>query len=290
MNYKLKTVFIAVLIFLAVFIITQFFIPDKYVMRLFSKTGTLRVESVPKTNVFLNSALIGQTPFQINLKEGVYSIKLVPEAKDARLISWSGPIRVFERTTIYVNRELANKDLLSGGEILSLSKLSDKQTQIWVSTDPQGVFVSLDGQDRGVSPVYMDNVSPGNHELAVYGDGFLARSLKVNVIQGYKLTADFKLVKDTKYKPVLPKAKKPQKPQKLLIKQTPTGWLRVREEPSLNASESAQVLPGEEFVYFNQEDNWYEIEYTEGQKGWVSGEYVELITEPTPTPTDEETE
>ncbi len=290
MTNKLRVILIAVLVFIAVFIVGQFFLPDKYVVRLFTKTGTLRVESVPKTSVFVNSTFIGQTPLQVSLKTNVYTVKVVPEGSEASLISWSGTVRIFENTTTYINRELASKDLQSAGEVISLEKVGSDKAQIWVSTDPKGMIVSLDGQDRGVSPVFMDNISAGSHELAVRGERFLARTIKVNTVEGYKLTADFKLMIDENYKKPAPKkTKKPvsQEPQKLLILDTPTGWLRVREEPSLNASESAQVQPGDEFLYFEEQSNWYQIEYEPDKLGWVSGEYVDLIT-PTPSPTPEE--
>jgi len=290
---KLKTIFIAVLVFLAVFIVGQFFLPDKYVLRLFTKTGTLRVESVPKTSIFIDSNFIGQTPLQINLKTGVYTVKLVPETREANLISWSNQIRIFENTTTFVNRELAAKDLLSSGEILSLEKGSGQKAQIWVNTEPPGIIVSLDGEDRGVSPVFMDNINQGSHELTVYGEGFIPRTIKINTVEGYKLTADFKLQIDPDYKEKSnkPKQKKdqPTTEQRLKVLDTPTGWLRVRESPNLNASESAQVLPGEEFSYYEVQNNWYQIEYELDKLGWVSGEYVELLTvedsksEPTPS-------
>ena len=291
MATKLKIIFIAILVFVAVFIIGQFFLPDKYVVRLFAKTGTLRVESVPKTSVFVNSAFIGQTPLQLSLKTDVYTVKLVPEASEASLISWSGSVRIFENTTTYVNRELASKDLLSAGEVISLEKVGSDKAQIWVSTDPNGVIVSLDGEDRGVSPVFMDNINQGSHELAVRGERFLPRTIKINTVEGYKLTADFKLAIDENYKKPAPnKAKKPisKKPQKLMILDTPTGWLRVREEPNLNASESAQVAPGDEFTYFEEQNNWYQIEYEIDKLGWVYGDYIEIVNETTPTPTPEE--
>ena len=61
------------------------------------------------------------------------------------------------------------------------------------------------------------------------------------------------------------------------IKETGTGFLRVREEPSISASEAAQVKPGEEFDVLEEKNSWYKIEYEENKEGWVSGEYAEKI-------------
>jgi len=285
---KLKVILIAVLLFFGVFLILQLFFPDRSVSRLFTRNGSLQVESVPRTNVFINSTLYGQTPLQTSLKEGVYTVKLVPEASEAKIISWSGTVRIFEKTTTYINRELASNELLSGGEIISLEKSGKGQTLIWVSTEPSGAFVSLDGEDRGVSPVYIENVPVGQHELSVRGDGLLPRTLKVIAVEDHKLIADFKLMRDENFKEKLTEKKKKtanEEAKLLKILDTPTGWLRVRSEPSLGASESAQVVPGEEYKYYTVEQNWYQIEYEEGKRGWVSGEYIEEVEEADPTPT-----
>ena len=43
------------------------------------------------------------------------------------------------------------------------------------------------------------------------------------------------------------------------IKDTPTGFLRVRMEPSTAATEAAQVKPGEKYVFPKSEVNWKKI-------------------------------
>ena len=43
--------------------------------------GTLRVSSSPEASVFVNSMVIGKTPFRDKLKTGEYLIKLIPEGE-----------------------------------------------------------------------------------------------------------------------------------------------------------------------------------------------------------------
>lgn len=62
--------------------------------------------------------------------------------------------------------------------------------------------------------------------------------------------------------------------QTVLIKETGTGWLRVRETPSSGGKELAKVDVGETFAFFEKQDGWYQIEYEKGEKGWVSAKYV----------------
>ncbi len=286
MKAKLKIVILAVVLFLIGFAVMQMFAPDKFLAKVLNKSGTLRIESTPTTNVFLDNNLLGQTPLQISLKEGVYTIKLVPESAEISVISFTTKIRVFKDITTYVNRELTASDLTSSGEILTLEKSSrgGNYGQILVNSQPSGVFVSLDGEDRGVAPLFMDNVNPGEHELGLRGEGLVPRSIKVNVVAGYKLLADFKLAIDEEYKAKKAAEKKSKEEKQesetfLEILDTPTGWLRVRVSPSLEASEAAKVNPGETYRYFSQEEGWYEIEYKEGERGWVSGDYIRKLEE-----------
>ena len=63
--------------------------------------------------------------------------------------------------------------------------------------------------------------------------------------------------------------------QTVLIKETPTGWLRVRGEPSTVGAEVGRVNPGEKYTLLEEKDGWFQIEYEEGKNGWISGQYAE---------------
>jgi hypothetical protein len=62
--------------------------------------------------------------------------------------------------------------------------------------------------------------------------------------------------------------------KQLTIKETGTGWLRVRSTPGSGA-EVAKVDVGETFTYTEVQEGWYLIEYETGKEGWVTGQYVE---------------
>ncbi|GIW69377.1 MAG: hypothetical protein KatS3mg101_0124 [Patescibacteria group bacterium] len=61
------------------------------------------------------------------------------------------------------------------------------------------------------------------------------------------------------------------------IKATPTGWLRVRNEPSLNGTEITRVDQGGTYPVLEQQTNWVKIKVSESAEGWVSAEYIELV-------------
>lgn len=65
------------------------------------------------------------------------------------------------------------------------------------------------------------------------------------------------------------------------IKDTPTGFLRVRSDASTGASEIGRVKPGEKYAVLDSKTVsgvlWYKITFTETQDGWISGEYATKI-------------
>ena len=58
------------------------------------------------------------------------------------------------------------------------------------------------------------------------------------------------------------------------IKDTPTGWLRVRETP--RGEEIGKVLPGEKYLLVEDEEDWFRIVLTDGSFGWISKNYSSL--------------
>ncbi|MEK9179363.1 MAG: PEGA domain-containing protein [Patescibacteria group bacterium] len=282
MGGKIKAVVVTIVICLLLFALLQAFMPDAFLKKIFNSTGTLRAESSPVVNVFLDSTLIGQTPLLTNLKDGVYSLKFVPEATSKETVTWSGRVRIFKNATTFLNRQLSKSDLLSAGEMLSMEKNSSNKGQVLVTTEPTGMFVALDGDERGVAPVFIDSVGAGEHELLAHGEGFIPRSVKIQVINGYKVNVEIKLGIDEQFKKKKEEAKKLKDSKTtsskfIQVKNTPTGWLRVRSEPDVNASESAKVNPGEKYPYFEEKEGWFQIEYEKDARGWVLGDYVQIV-------------
>jgi uncharacterized protein YgiM (DUF1202 family) len=66
----------------------------------------------------------------------------------------------------------------------------------------------------------------------------------------------------------------------LTVKDTPTGFLRVRMEPGTgpDATVSGQVNPGDKFTILDtttvSDTPWYQIKYDGKNLGWVSGQYI----------------
>ncbi len=267
------------------------------------KQGELRVDSTPVASIFLDNKNIGRSPLPAGTKveAGSYTIKIVPESTTTQLASWEGKIVVGPNLLTYVNANLNESELSSAVDVLWLEKISSKQSELSVTTSPDGATVLVDDVTRGVTPVSLSDITPGDHTVTVTSAGFLTRTLKIKTTPGYRLISTMKLglapggqpVSEASPTPtitVTPTGKVTPTPTKsatssastlpdpakpfLTVKDTPTGFLRVRFEPSTSASEAAQVKPGEKFTILDTQNGWYEIRYDGTNTGWVSGQYV----------------
>lgn len=245
----------------------------------------LKVISSPNASIFLNDKLIGKTPYDDKYATGEYILKLIPEGISEKVVSWQGQIKLNPSVLTYINRELGTSELTSSGEILNLEKISQNIAQLAVISQPDGAVVLVDGQERGNAPLSPIEISAEEHEVAVSSPGFTTRTVRVSTVTGYKLLVNIQLALAAGQE--LPtsaaatsssgtKDKEIAKPY-VLIKDTPTGFLRVRVEPSTGATEAAQVKPSEKYPYIDEKGGWFKIAYETGKEGWVSGTYAQKI-------------
>ncbi|HLL60267.1 MAG TPA: SH3 domain-containing protein, partial [Candidatus Nitrosocosmicus sp.] len=161
--------------------------------------------------------------------------------------------------------------------------------EIEVQTEPAGAIVYLDNDEKGIAPLILQDVIKGEHELSVYSPSFFRRSQKINIDAGYRVISEFKLAIDPSQKkieikdePEEPKQSSPEATQKrasVTILNTPTGFLRVRSDPNINATEVSRVNPNDTFLIISEQPNWYQIEYAKDQTGWIAAQYARKIEE-----------
>jgi len=286
------------------------------------KTGVLKVNSFPQSVIFIDNKQMGKSPFEDKVPEGEYTLKLLPETSVQQISAWEGKIKIMHNLLTYVSADLTDSDLKSAVDTLWLEKISSKQSEVSVTTVPDGVEVSLDGQSKGISPLVMTDVSPGDHTILLSSAGFVNRTLKIKATNGFRLLVNTKMAisvnQDTMIeaspsavlavdtveitpteipndkmtptskvtlKPIAspsatlkttPTVSDPDKPY-AIIKDTPTGFLRVRMEPNTQATEAAKVNPGEKYTIFDSKSGWYKIMYNSTDYGWISGQYVDKI-------------
>lgn len=61
------------------------------------------------------------------------------------------------------------------------------------------------------------------------------------------------------------------------VKGTPAGWLRVRSDASLTATELTRVNENETYPVLEEKAGWVKINVSDKIQGWVSSSYVEII-------------
>lgn len=283
MKNKLSLLLVLVLLFIA-FVSIRFFIFDKQ-----NEYGRLKIISSPTASVFLNSTVIGKTPFEDKYKVGEYLLKLIPETSATDTASWNGKINIYKNSLTYVNRELGSSDIASAGEIFTTIKMTKKPSnaesgEIYVETEPQGAIVTLDNDEKGVAPALMENVFRGDHELSVFMPGFFRRTQKINVDSGYRVNAVFKLAIDQSSSFAKESSDKTKTASSsgsvssktyVKIRDNPQGWLRVRIDGSIDASESAKVKPGEKYEFLDEKTGWFKIKYNDNKDGLISGDFTE---------------
>ena len=269
--YVLAPVILVVLIFAAVLL---FLSQNK-------GKGALQVTSTPIAKVYVNGKLLGQTPLcACELKDmltvGRYSLRLVPT---------QGSFSPFEQTITIVPKVLTVVDKsfaqqgLGSGSIINLSPLSGaKDTQISVVSFPDATQVFLDDNLEGQAPILLKNITESDHELKLAKEGYKDKIVRIKTTPGYKLEALVFLginpdvvaatTSTASASASLPVAK-------VIILQTPTGFLRVRDQASLNGSEIGQVKPGETYQLLDERTDWFQIKLTNGQSGWISSQYAQ---------------
>lgn len=295
-HVKGKLILLTILIILFVgYIGAKFLVLDKQ-----NEFGQLQIVSSPNTNIFLDNVNVGRTPYDQKVKIGDYTIKLIPDKEATATATWQGKVRVSKNALSYINRELGNSYITSAGEIFTITNADAERKmsgtgEIYVETEPVGAIVYLDTDEKGVAPLVLAEISKGTHELSIYMPGFFRRTQKVNIEEYRRVNANIKLAidQDAQRKQasdsarinrtasdsakLSPSPTGPKQAQKTVtILQTPTGFLRVRSEPNVKASESARVNPGDKFSIIEEQPNWYKIPYADGREGWISSQYARI--------------
>jgi hypothetical protein len=192
----------------------------------------LRIDSAPIAAVVLDDQDIGKTPYEGQLTPGEYSIKLVPETSGEELIPWEGSVKILPNLLTYVNRDFGPSEITSGGEILTLEKISSKKSELAVTSIPDKITVSLDKAEKGVTPLLLKDFDPGNYELSVASSNYKDRTVKIKLTSGYKLNASFQLA-------TLEEASPSGKPQSSVSPSaTPKNQPSPKSSPTSKASPS----------------------------------------------------
>lgn len=246
------------------------------------KIAGLYVDSVPSSRVWINGRSVGKTPFRNTTNPGEAIVKLIPDQYGKDLIPYETKVNLVAGVETVIRYDLGESEDLSAGDIVSFEKDERKQTGLVAVSIPDSAIIIIDGQQRAFAPYKTTSISAGEHQLKFSLQGYRDRTIKVNIHDGYKLTAIIKLAKINEVKivneyPVVTNAPNPTNMVEILS--TSLGYLRVRALASSLADEVGRVNPGERFplIETDEKSGWYKIELYPAKQGWISNQYARKI-------------
>lgn len=230
--------------------------------------GGLKIMAFPEAAVYLNGLEVGKTPFsEENLNVGEYSVQLIsPES------SWQGKITLNKGALSVINRSLASTEATSSGDSLVL----DQGQGVIITSSPTGSSIEIDGKLMGVTPLSVSDLSPGAHSFNISHNNYSARKVEVVLPANLSLHIDVDLALIIKGEGIV-ETPTIAKVQKLVVKQTPLGYLRLREKPSLNSKEVAQVSSGEVLDIISEAPGWIQVRLKNNLEGYISSQYIKKL-------------
>jgi len=230
-----------------------------------TKAG-LKITSVPEAGVFINQESVGKTPYlNGDLLAGEYQVRL-----ESGNMSWQGSVKLNNGTETILNRELAESLASSSGEVLHLYEGKG----VVITSVPTGASVEINGKIKGVTPLSVVDLPTGEHLFLLKHPEYLPRTVRATLLDKLLLNihVDLAISEEETVNIPVPTA---TIQQKVLVTQTPTGFLRVRESPSVLGKEITRVKPGDELILLEEKQGWSKVRLKDETEGYVSSDYIE---------------
>jgi hypothetical protein len=246
-----------------------------------AKRSAIEIDSYPVAKVFLDGEEMGLTPYRNkNLLPGEIEVRLESNGKN-----WTRKIKLQNNISTVIDWEFGENDNGNGGYILYLEKTGDKnKAGLLTNTTPNKSTITIDNEIKGMSPLKITNIGQGDKHITLSYPGHKTIDIFAKSLKGYQLVIEAILSEETvaTIENGNEEIKNPdlvstitQKMGK--IKETETGWLRVREKDSSVSKEIARINPGETYPVIEETTDWYRIDLGNNKSGWVSSSYVEKI-------------
>lgn len=235
-----------------------------------SKFAALQVTSIPEASIFLDGKHIGKTPFfSDQLKSAEHTLKItISEA------NYVDKITLTAGTLTVVNRELANNFLAQSGETLWLEP---GKKGVFLASIPDQADLTIDGKLVGKTPILIAESDDSEHRVLLSKTGYIQREFSIKTSSKYRVVANVFLASEiAKGIDHQASASAQPKVEKVEITRPPQGFLRVRKEPELTASEVGRVETGDQLEVLQETKDWIKIKF-EGKQGWISSQYTKKL-------------
>lgn len=288
---KLKIAFIVVLALIVLVLLTFFL-----VNYLKPKVAGIYIDSSPMATVYIDGSEVGRTPYEKTYNQGEVVIKLIPDSFEVPLVPYETRVSLVTGVQTVIRRNFGETDEVSAGEIVSFEKIDKGQVSLAVVSIPDSAELIIDDKERAFTPHRTTSLLAGVHTLILRAEGYQERRVDVRTHEGYKLTAIVKLAKspfkqesmDQEVGEEVNVEVAEENLKRVKILSTPTGFLRVRSEPSTLGQEVGLVEPEKTYnlLETDEKTGWYKISFqsdSESKEGWISNQYAQII-DLTPTP------
>jgi len=248
------------------------------------KPAEVFIDSNPISNVYIDDAFVGKTPYTGQYNPREIAVKMVPEVSSDTLFPYQTKVSLVPGVRTVVSREFGATEDLSSGQVVLFERIARGETLMVALSIPENAQVSVDGAVKGFAPYKVTGISPGKHQITIKAPEYIDRVMTVSVVSGFRLTVFAKLAKSGEGQKIVEQPI--QKVVMVEILKTPTGFLRVRTKPGVSGEEIAQVKVGETYKFIEEDTltKWLRIQFEDpkaglpdGITGWVSGEYVKKV-------------
>lgn len=241
--------------------------------------GALQVTSFPKSKVYIDGKFSGITPFckcpPDVLPIGEYRVKLEPQ--EGGYSSYEEKVIIVRSVLTVLDRTFA-KGAEAEGHTITLNPLEDKKRiEFFVSSFPSGATVLIDKNQTKATPMFTSDITDSDHEVLLKKEGYKDKAVRIHTIPGYKLSIIAYLGIDinTKVASPSPTASPSAMPsQAVIVSDTPTGFLNVRESASVTSKKIGTVTPGDSLELVSEEDGWFRVKISDGTEGFISAQYA----------------
>jgi hypothetical protein len=260
---KLKRLIILIFTFLIIGI-GGFFLVNN-----FGRAGvaSLEVNSNAKLPIYINGE---------ETRTGSYTGTYDPKLTTVQVGNYETQVQLQNGVKTIVNREFSIDGRRSSGEVISFEHTGLPNSIVAVVTDPSGAEVRVDSTLRGTTPLNIEGLSTGNHQLTVNLVSYTTRSFSINVVKGYKLTAAIDLAASPSENTKQNTSETQLNQAFVEILSTPNDFLRVHDKPTTASDEIARVHTGEKYQLISTDklSGWYNIQLTASSSGWISNTYA----------------
>jgi hypothetical protein len=137
---------------------------------------------------FLDDQSLGAAPLQKEgLPEGEHILKLISGEQ-----IYQAKIQLLGGTQTVVRREFGPTDVFSAGELIWFEK-TGQPAGLSLTSDPDGVKVKIDGKEVGQTPLLVEDIETGIHDLHLSLEKFETRQISIRLENGYRLRVSSKI-------------------------------------------------------------------------------------------------